>query len=98
MRLIGQGIAGRIAREALMKSAPGGILALKALNKARAARIPFARRLPEKIYGRVGDLEVRLGQTRRDILLAQRLRYQVFYEEMSATPSVIASVRRLDQD
>jgi putative hemolysin len=75
------------------------LLALKALNeKARAAGIQFGRRPPHKVYGRIGNLEVRLGQSRRDILQAQRLRYQVFYEEMSATPSVIASVRRLDQD
>jgi putative hemolysin len=100
MRLIGAGLAGKIAREALRKSAPRGLLALKALNeKARAAAIPFTRgAASHKLYGRIGDLEVRLARTRREIVQAQRLRYQVFYEEMSATPSVIASVRRLDQD
>ncbi len=41
---------------------------------------------------------MRLATSRKDILRAQRLRYEVFYEEMSATPGVIASVRRLDQD
>lgn len=99
MRLIGQRIAGTLAPRTLLRSAPRGLLALKALNdKARAAGIPFTRRLPAKVYGRIGDLEVRLAQTRREIVQAQRLRYQVFYEEMSATPGVIASVRRLDQD
>jgi putative hemolysin len=86
-----------------LKTAPGGLLALRALNTnlnvtARATKFPFTRRRPEKVYGRIGDLEVRLAQMRNDILQAQRLRYQVFYEEMSATPSVIASMRRLDQD
>ncbi len=34
-----------------------------------------------------GALEVRLAETEHEIELAQRLRYQVFYEEMSAIPS-----------
>jgi putative hemolysin len=99
MKLLSQRIVGRLARGTLLRSAPKGLLALKTLNaKARAATNPFAPRPKEKIYGRIGDLEVRLAQSRRDIQRAQRLRYQVFYEEMSATPSMIASVRRLDQD
>ena len=61
---------------------------------------PYAspRPQPPKIYGRIGDLEVRLAQTSADVRRAQRLRYQVFYEEMSATPSITARMRRLDQD
>jgi putative hemolysin len=75
------------------------MLALRALNaKARAKALPFVQRAPDKVYGRIGTLEVRLARTRKDILRAQRLRYEVFYEEMSAKPSVLASMRRLDQD
>lgn len=55
------------------------------------------RRLP-KIYGRIGNLEVRMAASRQDIRAAQRLRYEVFYEEMSASPSAVATLRRLDQD
>ncbi|MDX2308601.1 MAG: GNAT family N-acyltransferase [Hyphomicrobium sp.] len=51
-----------------------------------------------KIYGSLGDLEVRLARSRRDIREALRLRYQVFYEELNATPSSVAGFRRLDQD
>jgi putative hemolysin len=51
-----------------------------------------------KIYGRIGDLEVRLAQSRHDVRRSQRLRYEVFYEEMSAEPSATAAMRRLDQD
>ncbi|MEQ1883384.1 MAG: GNAT family N-acyltransferase, partial [Burkholderiales bacterium] len=58
----------------------------------------FVRHLEPKIYGRVGDLEVRLARTRAEIKLAQRLRYQVFYEEMSAIPSRLAQFRRRDED
>jgi putative hemolysin len=36
---------------------------------------------------RSGSLEVRLAQTMAEIEAAQRLRYQVFYEEMGAQPS-----------
>ena len=34
-----------------------------------------------------GALEVRLAETDHEVMLAQRLRYEVFYEEMSAVPS-----------
>jgi putative hemolysin len=57
----------------------------------------FARDTEPKVYGRIGNLEVRLARTRAEIKLAQRLRYQVFYEEMSAVPSRLAQFRRLDE-
>lgn len=64
----------------------------------RAAPPLLKRRQEPKIYGRVGDLEVRLAVTRAEIKLAQRLRFQVFYEEMSAVPSRLAQFRRRDED
>lgn len=89
----------RLQFNPLVNAAPRGLLALKALNeKARTQGLPFVRKPPAKVYGRIGNLEVRLAAGRKDVLSAQRLRYQVFYEEMSATPSVIAGMRRLDQD
>ncbi len=97
MKVMSRKIVGTLARGAL-RSAPRGLLALKALDQKARGKLTFRRPLPEKVYGRIGDLEVRLATTRKDILKAQRLRYEVFYEEMSATPGVIASVRRLDQD
>lgn len=51
-----------------------------------------------KIYGSIGDLEVRLAKTRSDIRKAQRLRYQVFYNEMSAIPDAMAMMTRRDED
>src|SRR5262245_56039069 len=44
------------------------------------SRVEFglARRLPHKVYGRIGDLEVRLARTKADVKRAQRLRYEVF--------------------
>lgn len=102
MKRIGARIASQIQKNPLlMKPMPRGLLALEALkSKARAPglALPFSRRAPDKVYGRIGNLEVRLARTRQDILRAQRLRYEVFYEEMSATPGLIAGMRRLDQD
>jgi L-ornithine Nalpha-acyltransferase len=46
----------------------------------------------------VGDLEVRLAETEAEILAAQELRYRVFYEEMSATPSPEMAQSRRDFD
>ena len=60
---------------------------------------PFIRgRKPKRVYGSLGGLEVRLARTRADIRLAQRLRYQVFYEEMSAVPNAKAMLSRRDSD
>ena len=41
--------------------------------------------------GRIGALEVRLATTKSEIRRAQRLRYRVFYEEMSAVPTGMAA-------
>jgi putative hemolysin len=48
--------------------------------------------------GRIGALEVRLATTRSEIRSAQKLRYKVFYEEMSATPGPAAFLSRRDKD
>lgn len=48
--------------------------------------------------GRIGPLEVRLATTRKEIRKAQRLRFKVFYEEMSAVPNPAALVTRRDKD
>jgi L-ornithine Nalpha-acyltransferase len=53
---------------------------------------------PLKIYGQIGTLQVRLARTTADVRSAQRLRYDVFYGEMSAKPDFAAKFRRRDQD
>lgn len=86
------------ARDMLERFAPRGLLALETLKAAdRFGYVPKIAR-PAKVYGRVGDLEVRLARSRADVKLAQRLRYEVFYEEMSARPTFLAEVRRRDND
>jgi putative hemolysin len=53
--------------------------------------------LPQAL-GRLGSLEVRLASGVREVKRAQRLRYRVFYEEMSAIPTGLASLKRRDID
>jgi L-ornithine Nalpha-acyltransferase len=55
-------------------------------------------RQPLKVYGRIGDLDVRQARTRGDVKRAQRLRYNVFYEELSAIPDALAAMSRRDED
>ncbi len=59
----------------------------------------FLPRRPEiKPLARIGDLEVRLARTRSEVRRAQRLRFQVFYQEMCAVPSRLAMALRRDED
>ena len=48
--------------------------------------------------GRIGNLEVRLAASPEEIEMAQQLRYQVFFEEMSAIASTAARRARRDAD
>lgn len=59
---------------------------------------PRRRNLPPRSFGQVGSLEVRLAESRDEVREAQALRYNVFYEEMSAVPSITARLRRRDED
>jgi putative hemolysin len=74
-------------------------------------RLQIARALPPRLshatspaisqgelFGRLGPLEVRLVNSRRELRIAQRLRYEVFYREMSAQASLTTHLRRLDED
>jgi putative hemolysin len=89
-RLRGTPIRGRASR--LLKT-----LGPKA--REHGLHLPFGiGRKPPKVYGAIGPLEVRLARTRAEVRRAQRLRYEVFYNEMSAKPSLSAQLRRRDQD
>lgn len=60
---------------------------------AGAGALPFRQSL-----GRIGSLEVRLARSFREVKMAQRLRYQVFYEEMSAIADAQTLATRRDAD
>jgi L-ornithine Nalpha-acyltransferase len=48
------------------------------------------------VLGRFGPFEIRLATTKREIRKAQRLRFEVFYEEGSATPNQGSALIRRD--
>jgi putative hemolysin len=97
MRLTARGHIGRRPRSLRQGLPWQGLLGRGALNPCLAEPSSQSRR-HVKTYGRIGDLEVRLASSRADIQLAQRLRYGVFYNEMSATPSSTARMRGRDED
>jgi len=49
-------------------------------------------------YVRKGNIEVRLARTFKEIKQAQKLRYKIFYEEMSAKPDLMMKVTKRDMD
>lgn len=65
-------------------------------------RLPFRRPQRQAAMaeplGRLGQLEVRLAQSPAEVRLAQRLRYHVFYEEMTAIAGADALRSRRDRD
>lgn len=50
------------------------------------------------VLGRIGQLEVRLARRPAEVRASQKLRYHVFYEEMSAQPSKLQKMTRRDRD
>jgi putative hemolysin len=78
---------------------PGQAGGLPFMGRRRFTVGGFGRRFqPPKIYGQYGSLEVRLARKKSEIRRAQRLRYKVFYEEMSAIPGALAMLSRRDED
>ncbi len=61
-------------------------------------RPPHRRPGMQESLGRMGPLEVRLAQSPTEVRLAQRLRYHVFYEEMTAIAGADALRTRRDRD
>lgn len=61
--------------------------------RLRTARSDFAEAL-----GALGPLEVRLAKKAHEVRSAQRLRYNVFYKEMSAIPAAATLIARRDVD
>lgn len=76
---------------------PPLIPALKSLSKMVGRSVRDYGSL-DPILGRIGSLEVRLATTAQEIRRAQRLRFKVFYEEMSAVPQGAAVLSRRDVD
>ncbi|HVO01866.1 MAG TPA: GNAT family N-acyltransferase [Candidatus Cybelea sp.] len=47
---------------------------------------------------KIGDLEIRLAETEAEVAAAQALRYKVFYEEMTASPTPEMAAAKRDFD
>ncbi len=61
-------------------------------------RVTALHRKQPRTLGRLGALEVRLARTAAEIRRAQKLRYDVFYREMSAVAATAAYFARRDID
>lgn len=59
---------------------------------------PVGLRPGYKVFGRIGDLEVRMARSKGDVRRAQKLRYHVFYQELAAIPDALALMSRRDED
>jgi putative hemolysin len=80
----------------MLRPSPTGLFPFGGRWRVKPRRLnPFH---PPKVYGRIGSLEVRLARKKSEIRQAQRLRYKVFYEEMSAVPNALAMLSRRDED
>lgn len=82
------------------RAPPAGLPKLIPALQAYGGLQAFAARAhrPVQVLGRLGSLEVRLAQTAAEVRQAQKLRYQVFYEEGSATPGPARLLSHRDID
>jgi putative hemolysin len=63
-----------------------------------ASRLIYIRKNVALEQADLESVSVRLAQTKHEVEAAQRLRYQVFYEEYAATPNKEMAAARLDID
>jgi L-ornithine Nalpha-acyltransferase len=75
---------------------PGFLPTLRAYSGFRVPQVSIPQ--TSETLGRLGSLEVRLARTAADVRRAQRLRFQVFYQEMSAIADAPTMIARRDVD
>src|SRR5438309_11269909 len=76
--------------------APGLMPTLRAYSGVRVPEARFDR--PSETLGRLGSLEVRLARKAAEVRRAQKLRFRVFYQEMSAIADAKSLFARRDID
>jgi L-ornithine Nalpha-acyltransferase len=86
---------GRLPAPLRFAGIPGIVPVLKAYS---GFRIVGAKPETPPTLGRLGPLEVRLARNAAEIRRAQKLRYRVFYREMSAVPDATSFLSRRDVD
>ncbi|HXW22892.1 MAG TPA: GNAT family N-acyltransferase, partial [Rhodomicrobium sp.] len=93
MRLPSNGRPGKLPS---FRSRPLSFLRLAAQRRRRFPLFPL--RKAARIYGKIGNLEVRLARSIADIKKAQRLRFEVFYKEMAAVADTRTRLKKRDED
>jgi putative hemolysin len=86
----------RFREHPIMAGMPRLVPAIKAYGGLRVSD-PLLSRTGETL-GRIGSLEVRLAHRAAEIRKAQRLRFDVFYQEMSAVADAATLIARRDVD
>src|SRR4051794_737037 len=81
----------------LLRPLQKGADVVRLLPGLRAQTATLRAGLPA-VLGRLGSLEVRLATSPKEVRQAQRLRFKVFYEEMSAVPNGASLFSRRDLD
>ena len=95
---LGRGGRGPLFSDFLRPLQKGGSAAMAFFpGAARNAGLSGNRGL-DPLLGRLGSLEVRLATSAKEIRQAQRLRFNVFYNEMSAAPNPASLLSRRDFD
>lgn len=84
------------ARLKSLRARPLALLRFATKRRKRFSFFPL--RKPKRVFGRIGNLEVRLARSAADIKKAQRLRFEVFYKEMAAVPDARAAIKKRDED
>jgi putative hemolysin len=79
-------------------AAQSAITWLKPQQKLFQISPALDRPFPPATLGRLGSLEVRLAQDKRDVKLAQKLRYKVFYKDGTAIADAATLLGRRDKD
>ncbi|MGZ5790239.1 MAG: GNAT family N-acyltransferase [Burkholderiaceae bacterium] len=87
---------GRPSKVPSFRSRPLSFLRLAAQKRRRFPIFPL--RKPARVYGKIGNLEVRLARSVADIKRAQRLRFEVFYKEMAAVADARTRLKKRDED
>jgi putative hemolysin len=86
----------RFREHPIVASMPRLVPALKAYGGLRVSDPRLSR--TNETLGRIGSLEVRLAHRAAEIRRAQRLRFDVFYQEMSAVADAATLIARRDVD
>lgn len=85
-------------RKLVQKITPASRPGAVAAGAARMSHPVPAPIEPGETLGRIGSLEVRMAWNFKEVKKAQRLRYEVFYEEMSAIADAHTLATRRDAD